>query len=123
MTLSVYCACASAAAKASTAAIYNFLVAFMNTLLHLRIQNRLVKAQAAPPSSYAEILVQLAHVRFQLCIGNHIDHASALHHVMPIRDGLREAKVLFHEQDRQSFRFELLNRAADLLHDDGCKAF
>ncbi len=45
---------------------------------------------------YAQILMQLFHVAFQLVVGDHVDDLPMLHHVVPVRHGLCETEILFH---------------------------
>ena len=44
------------------------------------------------------------HVRVELGVGNHVDDAPVLHHVVPVRDGRREAEILLDQQDREALR-------------------
>ena len=67
--------------------------------------------------------MQLVHVPIELGIRDHVDDPAVLHHVVPIRDGSREAEILLDEQDRETLLLQLADRAADLLHDDRRESF
>jgi hypothetical protein len=45
---------------------------------------------------YAQILMQLVHVGFQAVVGDHVNDLPMLHHVVPVRHGLCETKVLLY---------------------------
>jgi hypothetical protein len=45
---------------------------------------------------YAQILMQLFHVRLQLVVGDHVDDLPMLHHVVPVRYGLCKTEILLH---------------------------
>ena len=67
--------------------------------------------------SDTEIVVELVHVGIELRVGNHVDHAAVVHHVMAVRHGCREAEVLLDEKNGKPLRLELRDRAPDLLDD------
>src|SRR4051812_10328679 len=96
MTLSLYCACAAPAANAKAIAMNNLVLFFIVLLLSSGIENEhsvngFVSHLTPDVSrSYAEIVVDLAHIRFELRVRNHVDHASALHDVVAVGDGLGE---------------------------------
>src|SRR4029077_9618356 len=61
--------------------------------------------------------------RLERRIGNHVDHAPMLDHVVAVSDGGRKAEVLFHAQNGKALLPQEADRVADLLHDDRCQAF
>jgi len=63
--------------------------------------------------------VQLAHVRLDRVVDDHVHDAPVLNHIVPVRHRACEAKILLHEQDRQPPLLQRPDRAADLLDDDG----
>src|SRR5574338_548966 len=111
--LSEICACAppkdSAAATAAATMVIRFV--FIDPPLKV-LRFRL----------HAEIFVQLVHVGVEFGVGNHVGHAPMLDHVVPVRDGGREAEVLLDQQDGEPLLLEPRDRAADLLHDHRRKA-
>ena len=52
--------------------------------------------------SDAEIIVQLVHVGFELGIGELVDDAAVLHHVVAVGDRRGEAEVLLDQQDGEA---------------------
>src|SRR5512134_1732865 len=73
--------------------------------------------------SYAEIRVQFWHRRLEPGIGNHVHHAPVFHDVMAVGHRLREAEVLFDQQDGEAFALQASERAPDVLHDHRREAF
>jgi hypothetical protein len=73
--------------------------------------------------AFIEVVVQLRHVGVEVRVGDHVDNAAVVHHVVPIRDSGREAEILFDEQDSESLRLQFCDRAADLLDDHRSEAF
>src|SRR5579863_2481498 len=63
--------------------------------------------------SYAKIMTQLVHVGLELRVGNHVDDAPALHHVMPIGHGGAEAEILLDQQHGEADLLELAHGHAD----------
>src|SRR5262245_22388675 len=104
------CACAPVARSAATTAAAAFL---SNITLLLRFDC----------NSYAEILVHLAHVPFELGIGNHVHHPAVLHDVVAVGHRRGEAEILLDEQDGEPLRLQPPDRVADLLHDHRREAF
>ena len=47
-------------------------------------------------ASNAEIALQLVEIAREALVRNHVDHRAVLHHIVPVRDLLREAEVLLH---------------------------
>src|SRR5271169_567579 len=124
ITPSEICACAAPApSAAATARPPMHLPRFM--LPPSLLGNACLAArpcQNPPPGavvSDAEILVQLADVGVEQCVGNHVDDPPVFHDVVPVGDGRREMEVLFDQQNREALRLELGDGAADLLDDDG----
>src|SRR6185503_7999612 len=78
-----------------------------------------VKTVVGSETLNTQILVQLVHVPVELGVGNHVDDASMLHHVVPIRNRCGEPEILLDEQDREALRLQRPDRAPDLLDDHG----
>src|SRR5260370_16229574 len=74
-------------------------------------------------SSDAEIGVELAHVGLQLRVGKTVDDLAMLDDVIAVRDGGCEPEILLDQEDRKTFVLEPRDGVADLLNDDGRKAF
>ena len=107
ITSSDICACAvPAPIAAATASRPVRLNAFMLSL-RWGASRALIGVQVRCPGSNTEIVVQLGHVRLQVRVRNHVDHAAVIHHVMPVRDRRREAEILLDQQDREALRLEL----------------
>ena len=56
----------------------------------------------------------LSHVRVELGIGDHVDDPAVLHHVVPVRDGGREAEILLDQQDRETLLLQLARSCAPI---------
>src|SRR5262245_12796450 len=72
---------------------------------------------------YTEVGLQLFFACLERRIGNHVDHAPMLDHVVAVGDGGGKAEVLFHQQNGKALLPQQTNRVADLLHDDRRQAF
>src|SRR2546425_12922200 len=70
-----------------------------------------------------EVLVQRVHPGRERSVGDHIDDASVLHHVVTVGDRGREAEILLDEEDGEALRLEAPDRRADLLDDHRREAF
>src|SRR5262245_21634014 len=96
MTPSVYCACAMPQPKTS-ASVDRLSSRFILVLPFRRsIFSR----------SHAEIVVELRHIGVEFRIGELIDDAAILHHVVAVRNRRREAEVLLHQQDGETLLLE-----------------
>src|SRR5437868_11475196 len=118
MTLSEICACAAPAANApaiarATRLRFSLLIAFL-----LR-----VSGQSSERILNPKIFVQLFHIRIELRIGNHVDDATVLEHVMPVGHRRGEAEILLDQQNREALGLESCDRASDLLNDHGRQTF
>src|SRR3981081_24441 len=69
--------------------------------------------------SNAQVIVNLVEVGLELGIGEPIDDATVLHHVIAIRDRRSEAKVLLDQEYGEALLLEHADGLADLLNDDG----
>src|SRR6185437_16934731 len=69
-------------------------------------------------ASHAQIVVKLVKIGFELGIGETVDDATILHHVIAIRNRRGEAKILLHQQDGETLLLERSDGPADLLDDD-----
>src|SRR3954453_14137282 len=69
----------------------------------------------------AQITVQLAHVGFEVRVGERIDHVPLLHDVVAVSDRAGEVVAAFRQDDRVTLLLEAVDGAPDLLHDDWCK--
>src|SRR5688572_23896648 len=67
---------------------------------------------------YAKVFVQLVHAGPEPRVRDLVDDPAALHDVVAVGHGGREAEVLLDEQDREALRLEPGDRAPDLLDDD-----
>src|SRR5437764_9856494 len=127
MTLSEICACAAALAPNAAATARPTMVrlnAFMLAPVRRAISRALTRRADSSKGvvSDTEVVVQFLHVGAELRIGNHVDHAAVVHHVVPVGDGRRKAEVLFDEQDREALRLQLRDGPSDLLDDDRRKS-
>src|SRR5262249_60121573 len=75
----------------------------------------------AAGASHAQIIVELVEIGFELGIGETVDDAAILHHVVAIRNRRSEAKILLHQKDGETLLLERADGLADLLDDDGSK--
>ena len=109
MTLSEICACAAPAAK--------------------RARDRRARAgcvsmrfiDAPPYESHMRCGAQtpryscsLPMFAIELGVRDHVDDPAVLHHVMPIRDGGREAEILLDQQDREALLLQLARSCAPI---------
>jgi hypothetical protein len=72
---------------------------------------------------YAQIIVKLIQVLFELGTEQFVYYPSVFHHIIAVRHGGREAEVLFDQQNRKALRFQGSDGVADLLDDDRRKTF
>src|SRR5262249_60490630 len=75
----------------------------------------------AAKESYAQIVVKFVEIGFELGIGEPVDDATILHHVVAIRNRRSEAKILLDQEDGEPLLLEHADGLADLLDDDRCK--
>src|SRR6478752_4760148 len=68
--------------------------------------------------SYPQVIVQLVEVRLELGIGEPIDDATVLDHVIAVRHRRSEAKILLDQEDGEALLLEHADGLADLLDDD-----
>src|SRR5262249_49778206 len=71
----------------------------------------------------SEIGLQLAHIRFEIGVRDHIDHATLLDNIMTIRDRRSEVEILLDQYDVKAFLLELANGSPDLLYDNSRQPF
>src|SRR5258707_3238290 len=95
------CAAAPPAPRATTAAAANSAPNFISDL----------------PSD-SEILVQLADIRLERVVGDHVDDLPVLDHIMAVRQRRGKAKVLLHQEDGEALLLQRADQGADLLHHD-----
>src|SRR5262249_42050978 len=110
---SVYCACAPLhpTATASAARLINRDIWVSPPVL-------MISVQSIPwRRSDAEIVVQLLQVGVELGIGEAVDDAAMFHHVVAVRNGRSEAKILLDQQDGETLLLEQADSVADLLND------
>src|SRR6266446_6480308 len=106
LTGPLLCAAASPAPKATTAAAANRTLNFISDLL-----------------SDSEIFVQLADIRIERVVGDHVDDLPVLDDIMAVRQCRGKAKVLFHQEDGEALLLQRADEGADLLHDDRGQTF
>src|SRR5689334_850318 len=68
--------------------------------------------------SNSEILVQLADIRVERVVGDHVDDLAMLDDIMAVRQCRGKAEVLLHQQDGETLLLQRADDGADLLHDD-----
>src|SRR6478736_77172 len=79
--------------------------------------------QVAFVKSYPQVIVKLVEVRLELGIGEPIDDATVLDHVIAVRHRRSEAKILLDQEDGEALLLEHADGLADLLDDDGRQTF
>src|SRR5262245_63194501 len=75
-------------------------------------------AVVAAKESHAQIVVKFVEIGFELGIGEPVDDAAILHHVVAIRNRRSEAKILLDQKDGEALLLEHADGLADLLDDD-----
>src|SRR5258708_27013064 len=95
------CAAAPAALNATAAAAAHSTCNFISAL----------------PSD-SEILVQLADIRVERVVGDHVDDLAVLDHIMAVPQRRGKAKVLLHQEDGEALLLQRADEGADLLHHD-----
>src|SRR5437588_4704210 len=61
--------------------------------------------------------MQLLQVGIELGVGKAVDDAAMFHHVIAVRNGRSEAKILLDKKNRETLLLEQANGVADLLND------
>ncbi len=62
--------------------------------------------------------MQLADIRVERVVGDHVDDLAVLDHIMAVRQRRGKAKVLLHQEDGEALLLQRADEGADLLHDD-----
>src|SRR5262245_4257355 len=83
----------------------------------------LLLIRARHSDSHTQIVVQFIEIGLELGIGEPVDNAAILHHVVAIRNRRSEAKILLDQEDGETLLFEHADGLADLLDDNRRKAF
>src|ERR1700686_4889366 len=64
--------------------------------------------------SDSKIFVQLADIRVERVVGDHVDDLPVLDHIMTVRQRRGKAKVLLHQQDGETLLLQRADQGADL---------
>src|SRR5262249_52914599 len=74
--------------------------------------------QGSAAMSHAQINVKLVEIGLQFGIGEAVDDAAMFHHVIAVRNGRCEAKILLDQENGEALLLERPDGPADLLDDD-----